>query len=124
MDITIGNRSAQTNRFNFVKGQDGDVSFDDTEAHAVITSVCEKKGTYWFDSTHGSNLANLRSLTSRTPSQAEAETLDSTDSLIRDKSVATVSATAAAIRSSGRLALEVSWTTPSGSIGGPISVEV
>jgi phage gp46-like protein len=72
MDITLGNRNEYSKRFNFVRGDDGDVSFDDSEAHAVMTSVVERKRSYWADATHGSELFELRNLTSRTPSQAEA----------------------------------------------------
>jgi phage gp46-like protein len=117
LDISIGNRNEYSKRFNFVRGADGDVAFDDTEAHAVIT-------TYWFDPNHGSKLARLRSLTSRTPSQAEAEALDALLPLQADNSITAVAAVAAADRSNGRLSLDVSWTTPSGTPGGPLAVEV
>lgn len=123
MDITIGARNEFSKRFNFVRGADGDVSFDDTEAHAVITTCCEVKGTYWVDPSHGSRLSLLRSLTSRTPSQAEAETLDALQSLEADNSITGVAVVAAADRSNGRLSLDVSWTTPSGAPGGPLAVE-
>ncbi len=124
MDITIGARNQNTKRFNFVRASDGDVSFDNTEAHAVITSCCEVRGTYWVDSRHGSNLSLLRSLTERTPSQAQAETFDALDSLVRDNSIVTPVVDSAADLPNGRLSVDVSWTTPSGTPGGPLGVEV
>lgn len=113
MDISIGNRSEATGRFNFVRGEDGDVQFDDTEAHAVITSVIEEKETWWADPTHGTNLRRLRSLTSRTPSQAEAEALDGLQPLIDDGAIEAVQADATAtVGQANRLDLTVSWSTP------------
>lgn len=124
MDLSIGNRNQYNGRFNFVRGADGDVAFDDTEAHAVISSVEEVRGSYWADATHGSGLLLLRSLTSRTPSQAEADALDALDPLERANAIENVSATATADRRNGRLNLEVSWSTPSGIDPEPVTVEV
>jgi len=124
MDITIGNRNENSKRFNFVRGADGDVSFDDTEAHAVVTTIIEVRKTYWVDANHGTNLSRLRNLTTRTPSQAEAEALDGLVALEQDNAIVDASAVASADRSNGRLALAVSWTTPSGTPGGPLAVEV
>lgn len=123
MDITIGNRSELSGRFNFVRGEDGDVKFDDTEAHEVVTSVIEKRRSYWANRNHGSDLRTLRSLTSRTPSQAEQTALASLDRAIQAQRITRVVATARAQRSRGRLLLDLRWTTPGGS-NGSVDLEV
>lgn len=120
MDITIGNRSEATGRFNFVRAEDGDVSFDDTEAHEVVTSVIEKRKTYWANRNHGSDLRTLRNLTSRTPSQAEQTALASLDEAIAARRIVKVVAQATADRPKGRLLLSLRWTTPSGSNGSAV----
>ena len=120
-DITLGNRSAATGRYNFVLGDDGDVSFDDTEAHAVLTSVIEHRGTYWADARHGSDLHTLKNLTSRTPSEAEAMVLDGLQPLedgnVIDKSKTAVAATRARGDGVGRLDIDIGWETPAGHRG-------
>lgn len=114
-DLTLGARSDETGRFNFVRGADGDVSFDETGAHEVMTSIIERKGTNPFDRSHGSRLWKLRSLTSRTPSQAEAEALDATKSLEDAEEIQAVEAFAEADpRAGNRLQLEVSWKPGTG----------
>jgi phage gp46-like protein len=115
MDITLGNQNAANGCFNFVRGADGDVQFDDTEAHAMMTSVIERKGSYWADRSHGSDLYKLRSLTSRTPSQAVAEALAATQALEDAFLVQLVQAEAAVDkRAHNRLKLDVSWKNGSG----------
>ena len=120
-DISLGNQSAATGRYNFVISEtDGDVSFDDTEAHAVMTSVIEHRGTNPFDTTHGSDLHTLRNMTSRTPSQATAMALDGLQSLEADNTVvagSTVTAKAKRVDGVNRLDLDVTWTTPAGKRG-------
>ncbi len=115
MDITLGNQNEANGCFNFVRGADGDVQFDDTEAHAMMTSVIERKKSYWADRSHGSNLYKLRSLTSRTPSQAVAEALDATQSLEAAFVVQQIRAEAAIDkRAINRLKLDVSWKNGTG----------
>ncbi len=117
-DITLGNQSAATGRYNFVTSEiDGDVSFDDTEAHAVMTSIIEHRDSYAFDTNHGSKLYTLRNATSRTPSQAEAMTLDGLQSLQDDNTISAgtrVSASMSRRDGINRLDVEVNWTTPAG----------
>lgn len=117
MDITLGARNEVTKRFNFVRGADNDVSFDDTEAHAVMTSVMEDKASCWYDPTHGSDLFLLENLTSRTPSQAEAMILDALTPLEAGAIVNPVAEAKAGTLSStggGTLNAKVRWTTPGG----------
>jgi phage gp46-like protein len=113
VDITLGNRNGYTQRFNFVRGDDGDVSFDDTEAHAVMTSVIERKRSYWADPSHGSELFDLRNLTSRTPSQAESMVLDALSSLEQSNAITNVVAVARVL-SFGQLTVDITWNTPTG----------
>lgn len=119
-DIALGNRSERTGRYNFVRGADGDVLFDDTEAHAVMTSVVEHRSSYWADANHGSELHTLKNLTTRTPSQAEAMVLDGLkpleDANMIDAKKTEVSADV--IRGSvGRLDIDIGWETPAGARG-------
>src|SRR5206468_3586114 len=92
--------------------RDGDVCFDSTEAHAVMTSALEDRGGYVFDLTHGSKIARIKSLTSRTPSQAQAAILESLAAQERSGSITNVSVRATALRTTGRLIVEIGWTTP------------
>lgn len=117
MDITIGNQSESTGRFNFVRAADGDVSFDDTETHAVVTSVVEHEAGYWADPRHGSQLHQLRSLTSRTPSQAEAIAREALSPMEGAREIVRVKVTATADRLRGRLRLDLNWSTPGGTQG-------
>ena len=114
-DITLGNRSQQTGRFNFVIGEDGDVSFDGTQAHAVMTSVAERRGGWWADQNHGSDLLKFKSLTFNTPSQAEATVREALKPLEDANMIVIKSVVARARRGLlGRLGVNVSWTTPDG----------
>lgn len=120
-DITLGNRSEATGRYNFVVGDDGDVEFDDKEAHAVMTSVIEHRGSYSADKTHGSDLFTLKSLTSRTPSQAAAMALEGLQSIEADNTIAAGTKVSAQRNLDGsglgRLDIEIDWKTPTGSSG-------
>jgi phage gp46-like protein len=117
VDITLGPRRSN-GRFGFVKTADGDVQFDDTQAHAVVTSAVEQQGSWVFDPTHGSKLYTLRSLTAKTPSQAEAMVLEAEAPLEQDNAVVGVTASAKAElnqgQRTGRLDVQIKWTTPGG----------
>jgi phage gp46-like protein len=121
LDITMGSRSAKTGRFNFVRGADGDVSFDETNAHAVVTSATERRASWWADAEHGSKLRELRNIRSATPSQAEAATLQSLAGLEANNEIEGVEVKATSERSAGqptgRLSVDIKWTTPSGESG-------
>jgi len=116
MDIALTNYNQLTGRYNFARGPDGDVAFDTTRAHSVMTSIIERKSSYPFDGNHGSDLYKLRSLTSKTPSQAEAVALDALQELEREREIVNTSATSRARKMSGivRLELDVGWSTPGG----------
>lgn len=114
LDITIGNRNELTKAFNFVKGPDGDVQFDTTAAHEVVTAVMEDLNGYWADSTHGSELYKLRKLSSRTPSQAEAMAVASLSTLERNNRINTPDATAALDKPNSAIGITLAWQTPSG----------
>lgn len=115
MDISLPSLpNADSNRWGFVRGADGDVQFDDTEAHAVVTSVLEDKGGYWADPKHGSELGQLKNLTSRTPSQAEAMTLDALAALEQANDIVSPTASATSPRGANQLRDDVAWKTPNG----------
>lgn len=113
-DISMGNISAETGRFNFVIGPDGDVSFDTTGAHAVLTSGIERRQSWWADETHGSDLFNLKSLTIDSRSQAEAMTMAAEQPLVDAGIIDNPEAHATSDRNLGRLAVNFSWNSPSG----------
>lgn len=119
MDITLGNRSEASKRFNFVRGADGDVSFDDTCAHEVMTALMEDRSTYVFDPNHGSEISTLANLTSRTPSQADAMGYDALRPLEKDNVITKAQVISERERilgqPTGRLLIKAKWTTPSGS---------
>lgn len=117
MDITIGNRSEETGRFNFVLGADGDVSFDDTEAHAVVGSALEFQGAWWADPEHGSTLAQLRNLTARTPSQADASLRAAEAPLEAAGAITGLQVQVEQDRRYGRLLVDLAWTTAGGGAG-------
>lgn len=119
-DITLGNRSEATGRFNFVLGATGDVSFDDTETHAVMTAAMERRGGYWANPNHGSLVFQLKSLTTSTPSQAQAMVLDALQFLERNGRITNVSVVSLVGKTStggGSLGLLIKWTTPDGKPG-------
>jgi hypothetical protein len=114
-DITLGEPNPMTGAFGFAWTADDDVSFDETGAHGVVTSIVEFKGTYPFDPTHGTHIYQQKSLTSRTPSQVEAEALDGTKPLEDADEIQNVEALAEAdARALGRLSLDVSWKSGTG----------
>ena len=116
-DISLGNRSRYTQRFNFVKDPvTGDVSFDETQAHAVMNSVMSQQGRYWADSQHGSKLFELKDIVAATPSQAEAAVLDGVQSLQQQNLINTPSAVARTDISAGigQLYVDFNYKTPRG----------
>jgi phage gp46-like protein len=114
-DISLGNPNPTTGAFNFVRGADGDVQFDDSGAHGVLTSVIERLGTNPFDSSHGSNIWQIRSLTSKTPSQTEASALAAVQPMVSAGEIQGVATDAAAnSQNPNRLDLDVSWTSGTG----------
>jgi phage gp46-like protein len=125
MDIALltTSRNPATGCFDFVRGPDGDVLFDDTEAHAVITSALEHKGAYWADRNHGSDLFRMKTLSTKTPSQADAMVREAEDPLVADGSIAPPSVTASVVRKTGRLNIDIDWTTPGG-VPGSVAVDV
>lgn len=125
LDIALTNYNEVTERYNFSTDESGDVAFDGTQAFAVMSSALCRRGGYWADTTHGSLLATLRNLTSRTPSQAEAMTLDALAPLQNAplNLVDAVSVTSSVEPNSNRLDVDVEWTVPGGA-GGRVGVSV
>jgi phage gp46-like protein len=115
MDLRLDSttQATPTSGYGFARGADGDVAFDDTEAHAVVSSALEERGSWWADPSHGSALFTLRNLNAQAPSQAEAMTLEAEQPLVDAGAILT--STAAAKRAAGgRLAVDLRWTTPRG----------
>lgn len=117
LDITLGNTSDASGRFNFVKDATGDVSFDVTQAHAVMTAAMERRGGYWAAPNQGSELSKIQSITTRTPSQSQAAVLDALTTLERNQVITNVAVTSTVSRNKiggGALGITISWTTPGG----------
>lgn len=122
--LTDAGYNGRTARYGFSRGANGDVLLDSTQAYAVMGSIaCVKKG-WWADSTHGSELATLQTVTrftpSPTPSQAEAMAVDALLPLEQANLITANPTAEARVRSvAGGLAaldLNVSWATPGGAV--------
>ncbi len=117
MDIKLGPSRVAPGRFGFARGDDGDVSFDNTEAHAVMTSAIEELGSWWADPSHGSEAHTVRNLTGRAPSQVEAMTFASLQTLENSGVISDVLVAAKPSTGSngiGRLETVIGWTAPDG----------
>jgi phage gp46-like protein len=115
-DLALTNFNVHTARYNFARGADGDVAFDESQAFPVMSSAICRKNGYWADRDHGSELFKLRNLTSATPSEAEAMVLDAELPLEKAQLVTNVrvDATSARTVSGNQLAVDVFWDTPGG----------
>lgn len=120
--LTDAGYNSRTARYGFSRGATGDVLLDSTQAYAVMGSIACVKNGYWADSTHGSELATLKTVTrytpSPTPSQAEAMAVDALLPLEQANLIVSNSTAAAKVRTvAGGIAaldLNVSWGTPGG----------
>lgn len=98
----------------------GDVSFDETQAFAVLTSVACRRRQYWANAEHGTDLSLLRTMTrntpSPTPSQAQAMALAGVAALVEANLIVNPQASAAAIDgpmgARSRLGLNLAWSIP------------
>lgn len=122
--LTDAGYNRRTARYGFSRGATGDVLLDSTQAYAVMGSIACVKNGYWADSTHGSELATLQTVTrftpSPTPSQAEAMAVDALLPLEQANLIVANPTAEARVRSvAGGLAaldLNVSWATPGGAV--------
>jgi phage gp46-like protein len=136
LDLALTNYNARTCRYNFARGANGDVAFDQTQAFAVMSSCLCKRNGYWADANFGSDLDTLRNMTSRTPSQAQAMTADAVQPLVDQKLITGVQVGAVAAASSGaigasgnpaagnQLDVDLNWATPGGGPGGNANIRV
>jgi phage gp46-like protein len=71
-DVALA-RNPNTGRFNF-QWKDGDVVFDSTCEHEVISRLVEKRAKWWADETgtHGSRLWTITHINASTRSEADA----------------------------------------------------
>lgn len=113
-DIAL-DRDAASGRFNFAWGPGGDVSFDDSEEHAVLSCLLEHRAEWWADTdgTHGSELHTLKDMRRSTPSQAEAFAAQALQPLFDRHLIQDIAARASRAPSGG-LRVDVSWETPGG----------
>lgn len=63
----------------------GDVTWDDTEQHAVMAALVEARGKWWADTlgTQGSQLHEVKTITVSTKSQVEAYAREALAGLVR-----------------------------------------
>jgi phage gp46-like protein len=107
-------RDANTGGHNFAWDDSGDVVFDDTQQHAVMSCLVEERAQWWADTdgTHGSQLYTLRTLTRRTPSLAEAYANEGVQTLLDQQLISRFSALAQSSLRSQRFIVEVDWSVP------------
>jgi len=93
-DLSLSRLNKQTNRYDLDWDDDGDPSFDDTEAHRVASLLIEHRPSslsagYWADlkGSRGSLLYTVKNLRSSTPSQAEAYARDALQKAIDDGAI-------------------------------------
>jgi phage gp46-like protein len=107
-------RDPNTGCHNFAWGPSGDVVFDDTEEHAIMSCLIEQRGRWWADTdgTHGSQLYTLRTLTRGTPSLAEAFANEAVQPLINARRIVSFTPRARVNVQGQRFLIEVDWTLP------------
>lgn len=93
-DMAMTNRDAGTGLYSFDWDSTGEPTFDDTQAHRVLTQLIEHRASasspgYWDDPTgkHGSLLYTVRETRRGTPSQVEAYAADALDKCVLDKAL-------------------------------------
>jgi phage gp46-like protein len=107
-------RDANTGGHNFAWDDSGDVVFDNTEQHAVMSCLVEERARWWADTdgTHGSQLHTLRTLTRGTPSLAEAYAIEGVQTLLDQQIISSFSAQAQANVQGQRFIVEADWSVP------------
>ncbi len=114
-DIAL-ERDPASGRCNFAWDESGDVVFDGSEEHAVLSVLLEHLAAWWADTngTHGSQLHTLKEMRRATPSQAEAYAREALQPLVDQRRIQQVTAQASRAPGGG-LRLDVAWQTPGGS---------
>ena len=110
-DIALA-RNPNTGGHNFVWDDSGEVVFDDTEQHAVMSCLVEQRGRWWADTTgtHGSQLYTLKTLTRSTPSMAEAFANEAVQPLLSEQQIVSFTSQAQANVQGQRFVLNVFWS--------------
>jgi phage gp46-like protein len=92
---------------------DGDVVFDDTLEHEVLSRLVEWRGRWWADSrgTHGSRLFTIKHLSASTTSDAEAYAREALQPMVDAKrlTIVAVRVTTLSGTQGARLTVAVSW---------------
>lgn len=104
-------RNPANGRMGFLKTDDNDVAFDETEQHAVMASLVVARGRWWADTqgTFGSKITSVRSINGSTKSDVEAYARQALEWLVK----------------AGRITLErVRVDLPDGGQRGRITVQV
>ncbi len=114
-DITLS-QNPVTGKFDFSWTASNDVAFDDTEAHAVVSLLVERRGLWHADPTRqrGSNLLAARSILARTASETKADAEQALQPLVvagRIFALPSVPLVQTAIQGA-RLLMTVTWSTP------------
>jgi phage gp46-like protein len=107
-------RDPNTGCHNFAWDPSGDVVFDDTEAHAIMSCLVDQRARWWADTdgTHGSQLYTLRTLTRGTPSLAEAFANEAVQPLVNARRIVAFTPRARANFQGQRFLIDVDWSVP------------
>jgi phage gp46-like protein len=121
-DIAVKQSPTGKLTFSFDSGADVEMASD--EQHAVVCQLLEHRTPsqagasddvgWWADTdgTNGSELHTLRTLTSTTPSRAEALSQAALDDLANEGRISSPRASARRAEISGRLTVQAQYTTP------------
>jgi phage gp46-like protein len=114
-------RNPSTGKFDIQWDATGNVLFDDTQEHAVLSLMLGRKAQYWADQTgvRGSYLYVVKEDRKATPSKMQGYVVDALQPLIDNRTILapqgqqTVAVTATRVKP-GRIDLAVTYTTPQG----------
>lgn len=114
-------RNPATGKFDIQWDATGNVAFDSTQEHAVLSLIIERKAQYWADTTgvRGSYLYAVKEDRKATPSKMQGFVVDALQPLIDNRTILppqgqqTVAVSATRVKP-GRIDLAVTYTTPQG----------
>ena len=103
----------QNNGRQNLQWADGDVVFDDTLEHEVLSRLVEWRARWWADGngTHGSRLHTIKHLSASTRSDAEAYAREALQPMVDAKQLAIVDVRVTTLSGTqgARLSVAVSW---------------
>lgn len=107
-------RNVTNGKMEIAWGSDGDVVWDDTEQHAVMSALVIARAKWWADTqgTLGSQLDEVRTITASTKSDVEAYAREALAELVKAGriTVQNVVVNLPSIGQAGRIELAVYWS--------------